>query len=144
MDKKNRLDAYTKTEITTGSPRAVEARALTLGAHKLIHCRDNWESDKTERLLAEALKYNQKLWSIFQADLSGPGNALPRRLKLDLLGLGAYVDKQIFLIMAYPSPEKLTPIIDINLGLAEGLKNKPVSMLEPRTDMVPESMEIKA
>jgi hypothetical protein len=32
--------------------------------------------------------------------------------------------------MAYPSPEKLTSIIDINLGIAEGLRKK--SSYQPR------------
>ena len=133
-----------KTEIMTSSPRAVEARALTLGAHKLIHCRDNWESEERGQRLAEALKFNQKLWSIFQADLTNPGNALPRHLKLNLLRLSAYVDKQIFLIMAYPSPEKLTSVIDINLGIAEGLKKKSAPMpVGTRMETSSESLEIK-
>jgi flagellar protein FlaF len=134
MMKRNALDTYKKIEITTNSPRAIEARALTVGAQKLICCRDNWESERCKTLLAEALKYNQKLWSIFQSNLANPGNPLPRQLKLNLLVLGAYVDRQIFRIMAYPSPEKLTSIIDINLGIAEGLRSKPVAVSNPLSD----------
>lgn len=122
---KDKLAQYAKMQRMNSSPREVEAEALTLGAHKLIHCRDNWEAEERKMLLAEALKFNQRLWTIFQANLATPENLLPETLKLNLLKLSSYVDKKIFQIMAYPSPEKLTSIININLRLAEGLRKKP-------------------
>jgi flagellar biosynthesis activator protein FlaF len=123
---KDKLAEYAKSQRMNSTPREIEAEALTLGAHKLIHCRDNWEAEERKMLLAEALKFNQKLWTIFQANLSSAKNLLPKSLKMNLLKLSSYVDKQIFQIMAHPSPEKLTPIININLSLAEGLRKKPV------------------
>jgi len=111
----------------TSSPREIEAEALTLGANKLIRCRDNWDSEERKVLLDEALRFNQKLWTIFQANLTTAENLLPKSLKLNLLKLSSSVDKKIFQIMAYPSPEKLTSIIDINLSLAAGLRKKPVT-----------------
>lgn len=119
---KNKLDAYIKSQVTNGSPREIEALALTLGAQKLIQCRDNWDSEERVKMLKEALKFNQRLWSIFQADLAGPDSLLSKDLRLNLLKLSAYIDKQIFLIMAYPEPEKLTNIININLRIAMGLR----------------------
>jgi flagellar protein FlaF len=121
----DKLTIYAKTQRTASSPREVEAEALTLGANKLIYCRDNWESEERVELLNGALKFNQKLWTIFQASLGSKDNGLPKDLRLELLRLSAFVDKQIFTIMAYPSPEKLTPIININLDLAVGLRKKP-------------------
>lgn len=121
----DKLAIYAKNQRTASSPREVEAEALTLGANKLKYCRNNWESKETAGLLSEALAFNQKLWTIFQASLGSKDNGLPKDLRLKLLKLSAFVDKQIFMIMAFPSPEKLTPIIDINLDLAVGLRNKP-------------------
>jgi flagellar protein FlaF len=121
---KDKLAAYAKIQRMTSSPREIEAEALTLGANKLIYCRDNWEDTERANLLNSALKFNQKLWSIFQASLGSNDNPLPKDIRLNLLKLSAFVDKQIFVIMAYPSPEKLTSIIDINLGIAKGLRKK--------------------
>ncbi|MEN6373914.1 MAG: flagellar biosynthesis regulator FlaF [Smithella sp.] len=126
MMNKDKLAEYARIQRINSTPREIEAEALTLGAHKLIHCRDNWGSEERKKQLAEALKFNQKLWTIFQANLSSAKNLLPDSLKMNLLKLSLYVDKQIFQIMAYPSQDKLTPIIDINLSLAEGLRKKPV------------------
>ncbi|MEN6488076.1 MAG: flagellar biosynthesis regulator FlaF [Smithella sp.] len=122
---KDKLAQYAKMQRMNSTPREIEAEALTMGAHKLIHCRDNWESEEMKIMLAEALKFNQRLWTIFQANLSSDKNLLPKSTKMNLLKLSSYVDKRIFQIMAYPSPEKLTSIININLSLAEGLRKKP-------------------
>lgn len=124
MYKKN-IDAYKKVERVISSGRETEARVLTEGAIKLKHCQDNWEAENRHSLLMAALKYNQQIWSIFQTELAKADNPLAKDVRLNLLRLSAFVDKQIFLTMAYPSPEKLTPIININLGLASGLEKSP-------------------
>ena len=121
----NELEIYKNVARTTSSPRETEARVLAEGALKLKQCMDRWESDERNRLLSEALRYNQQIWSIFQADLSSVDSHLPADLRLNLLKLGAFVDKQIFTVMAYPSPDKLMPIINVNLGIAAGLRMKP-------------------
>jgi len=56
-------------------------------------------------------------------------------MRLNLLKLGAFVDKQIFNVMAHPSPEKLAPIIDVNLGLAAGLRKKPDIRVAPEAEI---------
>jgi flagellar protein FlaF len=72
--------------------------------------------------LEEALKYNQKIWTLFQAELAKPDNPLPKKLREDLLSLSAFVDKRIFELLSFPTPEKLTAIININLNIAAGLR----------------------
>ncbi len=145
MDK-NKLAAYQKIQRTTGSPRETEALALTLGASKLMHCQDNWESEERTELLGDALKFNQKLWTIFQASVAGSESPLPKSLRLKLLRLSSFIDKQIFTIMAYPSPEKLTPIININLSIAAGLRAKaaPLSSGEMSAGETPTLGSMKA
>ena len=69
------------------------------------------------------MKYNQRIWTIFQSELSKEDNPLPNQIKLDLLRLSAFIDKRIFEMMAYPEAEKLNIIIRINENIAAGLRN---------------------
>ena len=125
------LDLYQKTARASETPRETEARVLTQGALKLRHCIENWESAKKTKTLSEALRFNQRIWSIFQADLSSDDSPLPKDLRLNLLSLGSFVDRQIFAIMAEPEPDKLQSIIDVNLGLAAGLRKKQQTTEKP-------------
>ena len=118
----NQLNAYQTNNKTTLSGRELEASVLSKAAVMLKQCQDGWESADLTQMLSEALKYNQKVWSFFQTEIANPDNPLPRRLKEDLLSLSIFVDKRIFEIMSYPSPEKLTAIININLNIAAGLR----------------------
>ena len=132
MDER-KLDAYRRIQKLTSSPRELEASVLTQAAVKLKQCRDNWGFENQESLLHAALKYNQKIWTIFQADLIGAQNPLPKDLKLSLLKLSGFVDKQTFICMAHPSPDRLTPLININLRIAEGLGKPPADKGKPTT-----------
>jgi len=118
------LETYRNMQKVTLSGRELEAEVLSKAAFKLNFCQDNWNDPKREELLEEALKYNQKIWTLFQAELAKPDNPLPKKLREDLLSLSAFVDKRIFELMSFPTPEKLTAIININLNLAAGLRGK--------------------
>jgi len=116
------LNAYKSVEKTTVSGRETEARVLTEAASKLRSCQKNWDGENRKELLDAALNYNQRIWTIFQAELGKQDNPLPDNIKLDLLRLSSFIDKRIFEIMAYPSPEKLNIIIKINENIAAGLR----------------------
>jgi flagellar protein FlaF len=103
------------------SGREVEAAVLIKAALKLKDCQENWEAEDRSTKLDHALKFNQRIWTIFQAELVRPDNPLPKELRQDILSLSVFIDKRIFETMAYPAPEKLTAIININLNLAAGL-----------------------
>jgi len=118
------IQAYRAAQKTTMSGREIEASALARSASILAECRDNWEAPDREEMLRAALRRNQMLWSIFQAELSDPDNPLPKELKESILNLSLFVDKRTIDIMAFPSPEKLDAIIDINLNLAAGLRGQ--------------------
>ena len=121
----NALKTYQAVEKETISGRETEARVLTQAALKLQECQNNWESENRGTKLEEALKYNQKIWSIFQVELAREDNPLPKQLTKDLLRLSAFVDKRIFETIASPSPEKLTAVININRNIAAGLRETP-------------------
>jgi len=118
------LEAYRDALKTTMSGREVEAAVLTKAALMLKNCQDNWDSDDSRAKLEEALKFNQLIWSIFQVELTKADNPLSKKVREEILSLGAFVDKRIFDVMAYPSPEKLTLIININLNIAAGLQGR--------------------
>ena len=124
----NALKAYESVDRTTMSGRETEARVLTQAALKLKNCQDSWHAERREEKLDEALKYTQRIWSIFQAELSNKKNPLPRQVKLNLLRLASFIDQRIFETMAFPTPEKLTAIIDINRNIAAGLRNAPAEV----------------
>ena len=120
-----RIQAYENVNKATLPGREMEAEVLTKAARKLKECQDNWDADDRDDKLAAALKFTQLIWSIFQGEFQKEDNPLPKKLKVDLLRLVAFIDKRIFETMAYPSPEKLTTVININNNIAAGLRGSP-------------------
>ena len=119
------LRAYDSVSKATRSGREIEAAVLTKAALKLKKCQDDWNAPDRDNRLEEALKYNQRIWSIFQSELSRENHQLPKKLRLDILRLAAFIDRRIFETMAFPAPEKLNIVIDINNNLAAGLRGSP-------------------
>jgi flagellar protein FlaF len=119
------LKAYESVSKATRSGREIEAAVLTKAAMKLKACQDDWDAPDRDSRLDEALKYNQRIWSIFQSELSREDHELPKKLRLDILRLAAFIDRRIFETMAFPEPEKLNIVININNNLAAGLRGSP-------------------
>ena len=118
----NPLDAYRNVEKATLSQRDIEATVLNKAAMQLQMIRDNWSSDDRAAELEYALNYNQKVWTFFQAELSVQDNPLPDEIKKNLLALSMFVDRRTFETLAYPAPEKLDILININLNVSAGLR----------------------
>ena len=116
--------AYDSVNKSTMSGRDVEAAVLTKAALKLKACQDNWSQNGNDGNLEAALKYNQRVWCIFQAELENPKNPLPSALKANLFQLIAFIDKRTLGTIAYPTPEKLTILININHNIAAGLRTR--------------------
>jgi flagellar protein FlaF len=125
----NPLNAYQTTAKKAMSGRELEAHALTSAAMKLKAFQTSWdpESESGYPDLARAVQHNQKLWSIFQAELSSEENPLPAALREQLLSISLFVDKQSFDVLAYPSREKIKSLVDINLAIAAGLRGTPAA-----------------
>ena len=120
----NPLDAYRTVEMATLSPRDLEASVLTKAAMKLKSLRDNWAQEGNDKMLEEALNFNQRVWTFFQVELSLDTNPLPEEIKRNLLSLSLFVDRRTFDALAYPAPEKLDALININLNIAAGLRGE--------------------
>jgi flagellar protein FlaF len=118
----NAVKSYQSVDKKTMSGRETEARVLTQGALKLIDCQKHWDAPDRPTRLDAALKYNQRIWSIFQVELSKPDNPLPMHIKRNILHLSRFIDKRIFDTLAFPDANKLSIIIKINQNIAAGLR----------------------
>jgi flagellar biosynthesis activator protein FlaF len=104
------------------SGKEIEASVLTKGALLLQQCQNSWDAADRDALLADAIKYNQTIWSVFQNELSKPDNPLPKKIREDILSLSLFIDKRLIELTAMPAPEKMNIVININLSLASGLR----------------------
>jgi flagellar protein FlaF len=120
----NPVNAYTSMQKEVLSGRELEASVLSRAGVMLKQVQENWDAPDRDQKLTEAVKFNQKIWSFFQAELSDPENPLPKKLREDILNLSIFIDKRLFEVLAYPDPEKLNIVIDINFNIAAGLRTK--------------------
>ncbi|MBA4394382.1 MAG: flagellar biosynthesis regulator FlhF [Desulfobacca sp.] len=113
--------AVQKTAVSSG--REIEAAALTNTAQRLIECQKRWDEEGHFQRLDEALRLNQKVWTVFQSEMVRADNPLPEDIKKNLLELSLFIDRQIIDTMCAPQSEKLDILINININLAAGLRN---------------------
>ena len=114
-------DAYATVERATATGRQLEASALFRVARGLQAAQEAWGQPGGEQRLDEAVRLNQRLWTIFQAELVAEDNPLPDQLRASLLQLIHFIDRRTFEVLAEPRPEKLTALITINRNVAAGL-----------------------
>jgi flagellar protein FlaF len=123
----NSLKAYQAVESASLTGRELEASLLIKSASRLSAVQMQWDSPERNELLDEGLRYNQKLWTVFQAEMMEEKNPLPKDVKQNMLALSLFVDKRTFDTINDPSPEKLDILIAINRNIAAGLQAVPVT-----------------
>jgi flagellar protein FlaF len=102
-------------------PRSTEAWALGEASRRLALAAKM--NDKGESL-REALRLNQRLWSIFQAALTEPDCPLPKDVRDNVLALSVMIDRHSVARLIDLDGSKVGPILDINRAIAEGLAAK--------------------
>lgn len=102
-------------------PRSTEAWALGEASRRLALAA---RMDDKGVALREALRLNQRLWSIFQAALTEPDCPLPQEIRGNVLALSIMVDRQVMERLGDLDGSKIGPILDINRAIAEGLSAK--------------------
>jgi flagellar protein FlaF len=115
------IGAYKTHQRQNESEREIESRALLSCANQL----DAAQKSSDRNFYTDALKRNQRLWTIFQVALCDPDNPLPKELKITLLNLSRYVDRVSFRAIAEYMPAALSSLIDINRSIATGLSKQP-------------------
>ncbi len=121
----NAMTAYNNMQKDNLSGRELEASVLTRAGLMLKQVQENWNAPDRDQKLGDAIKFNQKVWSFFQAELTDPENPLPKNIREDILNISIFIDKRLFEVLASPEREKLSIIIDINFNIASGLRTKP-------------------
>jgi flagellar protein FlaF len=102
-------------------PRSTEAWALGEASRRLALAA---KMDDKGESMREALRLNQRLWSIFQSALSEPNCPLPKSVRDNVLALSVMIDRHIMARLADLDGSKIGPILDINRAIAEGLGAK--------------------
>jgi flagellar protein FlaF len=115
--------AYAHGAKTTVDQRQLEAGALLKAASRLQDVRDRWQPEAPAGL-DEALHYNQKLWTIFAAEVADGADRLPLDLRTNVGSLAMFVFKRTFEVMAAPAVTKIDALIEINRSLAAGLLSR--------------------
>ena len=130
----NPLNAYSrnvKSQVaaTGDGSRETDLRAVCACTHRLDDARTRMDADQKSRdnlrLYSEAIRHNQRLWTIWQVALCDPMNPLPENLKTTLLNLSRYVDKVSFEAVGKYRPDLIESLITINRSIAAGLSKEP-------------------
>ncbi len=115
-------DVYANVKKLAMSPRAAEAEAFSKAA-RLLHEARRQPLDYDA--YASALRFNQELWTIIQAEQalasSSDVTSLPADLRRDTLNLSLFVDKQTSKALSDPEVGHLDPLIEVNRAIARGL-----------------------
>ncbi len=118
----SQAEVYSRAQVSALSDREAEAAVLMKAAAMMKHVQSHWSAPDRDMTLEKALKYNQRLWTFFQVALLDEKNPLPQQIRENVLRLSAFIDRRIFETLAYPAPEKLDILININTNIAAGLK----------------------
>ena len=104
-----------------GNPRATEAWALTQAALRMKAA----QATANAAEMQAAVRLNWRLWTILQSDLLDPESPVPAEIRVNMLTLAAFVDRQSVDFLGDPQPHKLDGLISINRELAGGLFSTP-------------------
>jgi flagellar biosynthesis activator protein FlaF len=99
-----------------GNPAKTEAWALLEAARQM----EEAKAKGSDELLA-AVRRNWRLWTIFQASLVSAECTVPTELRRNLLVLANAVDRHSARLLANPDPAQITPLVNINRQIGEGL-----------------------
>lgn len=118
----SQAEVYSRAQVTVLSDREAEAAVLMKAAAMMKHVQSHWAAPDRDTVLEKSLRYDQRLWTFFQVALLDEKNPLPRQIRENVLRLSMFIDRRIFETLAYPTPEKLDILININTNIAAGLK----------------------
>lgn len=122
----NKIKNYERVP-EAGQPAQTEAWALLEAAKRMASAIVSGPqgNKETEENMKHALRLNWRLWTIFQAELLDETCKVPDEIRVNMLTLCQFVDKQTVKILAKPTPDAMVPLVDINRNIAAGLMNLP-------------------
>lgn len=138
------LNSYNAIQKEGLSGRALEAQVLTRAANMLKECQNHWGDDGHDGRFDAAIRFNQKVWTFFQAELTDAENPLPREIRENLLNLSIFIDRRLLEILMKPAPDQLNAVININLNIAAGLMGKTKTTTQTSTVAEPGKLAVSA
>ena len=119
---KQALKAYESAQKTAIQTKELERLAIASTIHKLTSARDNFTHGKESYdKYADALKFNLKLWTLIQSNITENPTSGTASLRESLLNLSLFIDKQTITALRNPDPKNVTPLIEINKSISGGL-----------------------
>lgn len=97
--------------------RSRERQALSLGIDRLERIQKDRFSVED---LVESLLYVRRLWTIFIEDLAHPENALPEKLRADIISIGLWIVKEADRLREQRSND-VEQLIEINRLIRDAL-----------------------
>lgn len=119
----NAHKTYAKIQKETLSGRDIEVQVLRKASAQFRQARVAASPAERNKLIDAAVRYNLRVWDVFQADWEQPECTLSPTLRNDLLRLSFYMHRTSLEVLAYAAPDKIDSLIHINDCLAEGLAN---------------------
>ena len=111
--------AYGISTRAVRTPRDIEHDALARATRALKRTHESPVAAFSD--LARAIHDNRTLWTVFAADLAGPGNGLPPDLRGRLLSLAAFVDTHSSKVLR--GTATVDALIEINVAVMRGLRS---------------------
>ncbi len=105
--------AYAKTDRLSAGGRRCEAQAFAEAARRLQAAASGSRRDRVA-----AAQFNQRLWTVLQADVTDPRNTLPDDLKAKILSLSLFMDKGLGLLRRSNDTGRLAAMVAINRAMA--------------------------
>jgi flagellar protein FlaF len=116
---KSGYSAYSRNASAGLTGRRLEGQAFAKAAALLGRAA---EAPGDRALLAEALKVNNRLWAIVEAEVAAPRSPLPDDLRGQLLSLGRFMDKETLALLSRGHDRLvLEAMAEVNRSLASGL-----------------------
>lgn len=112
---------FAYNEVIEDSRQSMRARERQAMDRVIGMLREAQQKGPLSRERVDALFYLRRLWMIFLDDLKDPNNELPPQLRAGIISIGIWMMKEIDRVRGGLA-EDLTPIIEINEIIRDGLK----------------------
>ncbi|EAR51745.1 hypothetical protein OG2516_06766 [Oceanicola granulosus HTCC2516] len=124
------IAAYKRTIRESETPRQIERRVLAQLTARLEDAAQAYDTAATapERIailaggLRDALAENVTVWLHFRYDLSSPANELPPALRVQLISLSLWIEKQTNRILG--GGQGLVQLAAVNRSVVDGLAGR--------------------
>ena len=119
--------AYQRTNSVTENPRALEYRLLGMVTAAMIEAEKKPQA-ALHPARVDAVYWNKQIWDHLMVDLTHEDNKLPKELKVSLVNIGIWVNKEVRSVMDRKTD--CSTLIEINQIIMQGLKPPSVSVDE--------------